>query len=175
MRIVISGAGEVGFNLAKHLIEGGNDVVVIDKDKDRISYVNEHLDCLVIEGEATNFDVLKQSNMESAEIYVAVTDSDEVNMISCLVVHSNFNVATKIARVRNIEYHKSNLFNNKITGFDYLVNPEIEAAKSIIRAVEYGAVSDIFVFDDTDIQLREVFVDKDVNIEGKTIEQLRKG
>lgn len=175
MRIVISGAGEVGFNLAKHLIEGGNDVVVIDKDKDRISYVNEHLDCLVIEGEATNFDVLKQSNMESAEIYVAVTDSDEVNMISCLVVHSNFNVATKIARVRNIEYHKSNLFNNKITGFDYLVNPEIEAAKSIIRAVEYGAVSDIFVFDDTDVQLREVFVDKDVNIEGKTIEQLRKG
>jgi trk system potassium uptake protein TrkA len=174
VKIIIAGAGEVGFNLAKHLIENDNDVVVIDKDRDRINYLNEHLDCLVLDGEATNLDVLLNAGIENAEIYVAVTDSDEVNMISCLIVHSNFNVKTKIARVRNIEYHKNNLFNNRIAGFDYLINPEIEAAKSVIRAVEYGAVSDIFIFDDTDIQLREIFVDQDVNIEGKSLEQLRK-
>ncbi len=174
MRIVIAGAGEVGFNLAKHLIENGDDVTLIDKDRDRIKYVHEHLDCYVVEGEVTNYDLLKDINIDSADIFIAVTDSDEVNMISCLIVNSNFSVNTKIARVRNIDYHKINLFDKKIAGFDYLVNPEVEAAKSIIRAVEYGAVSDIFVFDDTDIQLREVFVDDDVDIDGKTIESIRK-
>jgi len=113
VKIIIAGAGEVGFNLAKHLIENDNDVVVIDKDRDRINYLNEHLDCLVLDGEATNLDVLLNAGIENAEIYVAVTDSDEVNMISCLIVHSNFNVKTKIARVRNIEYHKNNLFKNR--------------------------------------------------------------
>lgn len=174
MKIVIAGAGEVGFNLARHLIENGDDVTLVDKDKSRIRYVQEHLDCYVVEGEITNYDLLKSIGIDDADIFIAVTDSDEVNMISCLIVNSNFSVNTKIARVRNIDYHKINLFDKKIAGFDYLVNPEVEAAKSIIRAVEYGAVSDIFVFDDTDIQLREVFVDDDVDIAGKTLEYLRK-
>ncbi|MEF3254653.1 MAG: Trk system potassium transporter TrkA [Deferribacterales bacterium] len=174
LKVVIAGAGEVGLNLAKHLIENNHDVVVIDKSSERISYINEHVDCLAIEGEATNYDTLKTSGIENADIFVAVTDFDEVNMISCLIVNSHFEVKSKIARVRNIDYYRSKLFENKIAGFDYLVNPEIEAARSIIRAVEYVAVSDIFTFDDTDIQLREIFIDQDVNIEGKSLEQLRK-
>lgn len=174
LKIVIAGAGEVGFNLARHLVENGYDVTLIDKDKNRIKYVNEHLDCFVVEGEVTNYELLKNINIDDASFFIAVTDSDEVNMISCLIINSNFSVDTKIARVRNVDYHKINLFDKKIAGFDYLVNPEVEAAKSIIRAVEYGAVSDIFVFDDTDIQLREVFVDDDVNIAGKTLETIRK-
>ncbi|MCX8084874.1 MAG: Trk system potassium transporter TrkA [Calditerrivibrio sp.] len=174
MKIIVAGAGEVGFNLAKHLVENGNDITIIDRDKDRIKYVNEHLDCYTIVGEVTNYDLLKSAGVNEADIFIAVTDSDEVNMISCLIVHSNFSVDTKIARVRNIDYHKTNLFDKKIAGFDYLVNPEVEAAKSIIRGVEYGAISDVFVFDDTDIQFREVFVDSDVDIAGKSLESIRK-
>jgi len=174
MKIVVVGAGEVGFHIAEHLIKEGKDVVLIEKNADRAKFVSSHLDCMVVVGEGTNLDILKQAGIQKADAFISATDYDEVNMISCFIVSSEYSVPTKIARVRNMEYSKTRLVGHKYSGIDFIVNPEIEAAKSIAATVQHGATSDIFLFEDTDIQLRDIFVDEDSFFCGKSLKQIKK-
>lgn len=174
MKIVVAGAGEVGFHIAEHLIKEGKDVVLIEKDADRAKFVSSHLDCLVIHGEATNLETLKQADIQKADGFISATDYDEVNMITCFIVNSEFEVPVKIARVRNMEYSKTRLVGHKYSGIDYIVNPEIEAAKSIAATVQHGATSDIFLFENSDIQLRDIFVDEDSFFCTKSLRQIKK-
>lgn len=175
MKIVVAGAGEVGFHIAEHLIkEGGKDVVLIERDPpDRVKFASSHLDCLVVHGEATNLETLRQAGIQKAEGFISATDYDEVNMITCFMVNSEFKVPIKIARVRNMEYSKTRLVGQKYSGIDYVVNPEVEAAKNIALTVQYGATSDIFLFEDSDIQLRDIFVDEDSFFCGKPMKDLK--
>ncbi len=130
MKIVVAGAGEVGFHIAEHLIKEGKDVVLIERDPDRVKFASSHLDCLVVHGEATNLETLRQAGIQKAEGFISATDYDEVNMITCFMVNSEFKVPIKkIARVRNMEYSKTRLVGQKYSGIDYVVNPEVEAAK----------------------------------------------
>lgn len=174
MKIVVAGAGEVGFHIAEHLIKEGKDVVLIEKDADRAKFASSHLDCLVVQGEATNLEILKQAGIQKADGFISATDYDEVNMITCFIVNSEYNVPVKIARVRNMEYSKTRLVGHKYSGIDYIVNPEIEAAKSIALTVQHGATSDIFLFENSDIQLRDIFVDEDSFFIGKTLKNIKK-
>ena len=97
MKIIVCGAGQVGFNIAKQLAHQQNDVTVIDNSPSLIRKVGENLDVQAIEGYASDPDILEKANASAADMIVAVTQSDEVNMISCQVAHSLFNVPTKIA------------------------------------------------------------------------------
>ncbi|ADD69736.1 TrkA-N domain protein [Denitrovibrio acetiphilus DSM 12809] len=173
MKIVVAGAGEVGFHIADHLIKEGKDVVLIEKDADRAKFASSHLDCLVITGEASNLEILKQAGIQKADGFISATDYDEVNMITCFIVASEYDVPVKIARVRNMEYSKTRLVGQKYSGIDYIVNPEIEAAKSIASTVQHGATSDIFLFGNSDIQLRDIFVDEDSFFNGKSLKQIK--
>lgn len=173
MKIVVAGAGEVGFHIADHLIKEGKDVVLIEKDADRAKFASSHLDCLVVQGEASNLEILKQAGIQKADGFISATDYDEVNMISCFIVASEYNVPVKIARVRNMEYSKTRLVGQKYSGIDYIVNPEIEAAKNIASTVQHGATSDIFLFENSDIQLRDIFVDEDSYFSGKTLKDIK--
>lgn len=173
MKIVVAGAGEVGFHIASNLIREGKDVVLVEKDAGRAKYASSHLDCMVITGEATNTEVLKDAGIQNADAFISATDYDEVNMITCFIVASEFDVPVKIARVRNLSYSKINLFGNKMAGVDYIVNPEIEAAKTITSTVQHGATSDIFLFEDINIQLRDIIVDDDSFFIGKTLRQIK--
>ena len=173
MKIVVAGAGEVGFHIADHLIKEGKDVVLIEKDADRAKFVSSHLDCLVITGEPSNLDILKQAGIQKADGFISATDFDEVNMISCFIVASEYEVPVKIARVRNMEYSKTRLVGQKYSGIDYIVNPEIEAAKNIASTVQHGATSDIFLFENSDIQLRDIFVDDESYFNCKSLKEIR--
>jgi len=173
MKIVVAGAGEVGFHIADHLIKEGKDVVLIEKDADRAKFVSSHLDCLVITGEPSNLEILKQAGIQKADSFISATDYDEVNMISCFIVASEYDVPVKIARVRNMEYSKTRLVGQKYSGIDYIVNPEIEAAKNIASTVQHGATSDIFLFENSDIQLRDIFVDDDSYFNGKSLKDIK--
>lgn len=173
MRILIIGAGEIGYTIAEQLIIEGKDVVLIEKDPEKAKYVSNHLDCMVLVGEGTNTDILKEAGIENADIFISVTNSDEVNMISCFIVANEFNVPLKLARVRNLEYSKTRMFTKTRIGIDFVVNPEFEAAKSIINTVEQGATSDVFSFEDMDIQFRDIFVDEESNLAGKKIKYVR--
>ncbi len=173
MKIVIIGAGEVGSHIAQQLILENKDVILIEKNAIQAKNAMSNLDCLVIQGEGTSLEVLHEADINDADIFIAVTNSDEVNMISCLVVANEFNVPVKIARVRNIEYTKTQIFKNANIGIDFAVNPEIEAAKSIIKTIEQGATTGVFSFDDMDIQLRDVFIDEDSPLVGETVMDIR--
>jgi len=174
MKIVVAGAGEVGFHIADHLIKEGKDVVLIEKEPERAKFASSHLDCLVVSGEATNLEILKQAGINKADAFISATDYDEVNMITCFIVASEFDVPVKIARVRNMEYSKTRLVGHKYSGIDYIVNPEIEAAKNIAATVQHGASSDIFLFEDTDIQLRDIYVTEDSYFCGKDLRSLKR-
>ncbi len=173
MNIVIAGAGQVGYHIAKQLSEEKKNIVLIEKNKDKASFASENLDCIVINGEATNIDTLVEAGCEKADMFIAVTNSDEINIISCLIASSKFSIPKKIARLRNIEYIKPfNLSNN--IGMDFIINPEIEASKSIVNAVNFGASSDVIIFEDIDVQMRGVYIDKDSILLDKTIIEIKK-
>ena len=104
MKVIICGAGQVGFNIARHLSGENIDVTVIDHDAEQIRKVSDGLDVQALQGFASHPDMLEQAGVEDADMLIAVTQSDEINMIACQVAHSLFNVPTKIARVRHQAY-----------------------------------------------------------------------
>ncbi|MBN2041302.1 MAG: Trk system potassium transporter TrkA [Spirochaetes bacterium] len=173
MQIVIVGAGAVGFQLAAQLIEENKDVVIIEQNPDVAKHAANHLDCIVINGEGNNTRILQRAGIEKADFFLSVTDSDEVNMISCALVASEFNVPNKIARVRNLDYSKVRNFKNVFLGIDYIVNPEVEAAKEIAENVMYGATSDIVLFSNTNVQMRNMVVNSSSFFKDKTLQQIK--
>ncbi len=173
MHIVIAGAGQVGYHIAKQLSEEKKNIVLIEKDMEKSLFASENLDCIVINGEATNIDTLIEAGCEKADMFIAVTNSDEINIISCLIANSKFNIPKKIARLRNIEYTKHFDFSKDI-GIDFIINPELEASKSIVNAVNFGASSDVIIFEDIDVQMRGIYIGKDSVLLNKTIIEIKK-
>lgn len=173
MNIVIVGAGEVGTHIASQLVSEQKDVVIIEKDPESAARASSMLDCLVITGEGSNVDVLKQAGAAKADIFIAATSIDEVNMISCFVAGSTFDTPVKIARVRNVDYMRKGLLKNAAIGIDYLVNPEIEAAFDIVQTVLHGATSGIFAFQGTNAQLRDFLVKEDSVFNGVLVKDIR--
>lgn len=173
MNIVIVGAGEVGTHIASQLVAEQKDVVIIEKDPECAARASNMIDCLVVTGEGSNVDVLRQAGAENADIFIAATSVDEVNMISCFVAGSAFNTPIKIARVRNVDYMRGGLLKNSSIGIDYLVNPEIEAAFDIVQTVAHGASSGIFAFQGTNAQLRDFLVKDDSIFNGVLVKDIR--
>ncbi|MFP4331054.1 MAG: Trk system potassium transporter TrkA [Spirochaetaceae bacterium] len=159
-KVVIVGAGAVGFQLAKQLISENKDVVLIEKDPEVARFVASKLDCMVVTGEGNKIETLRRAGTDGARYFISVADSDEVNMIACGIVSSEFNVEYKVARVRSVEYAETKISQKGFLGIDYLVNPEIEAARAIIRSIEHGAVSDIMLFERSNVQIRNITVDR---------------
>ena len=174
MKIVISGSGEVGFHLAEQLVASHQDVVLIEKDFRRAKFVADHLDCMVVQGEGSNPETLAEAGVDGADTFIAVSNLDEVNIVSCLVVANEFKVKTKIARVRSLQYRRSGILNNSLLGIDYVVNPEIEAARAIMNIVAHGATGEVLVFEDTEIQLRNIFVDEGSPFRNKSLRDIRR-
>ncbi len=173
MNIVIAGAGGVGYHLAKQLSEEKKNIAIIEKDIDKVTFAQDSLDCLVVSGEATDIDTLKKAGCDKADMFIAVTNSDEVNIISCFVAAQNFKIPKKIVRLRNIQYSQTRYFSLKNIGIDYIINPEVEAAKSIINTVNFGASSDIVLFG-IDIQMRGIYIDNKSPFKNKTIFEIKK-
>ncbi|MDR2884037.1 MAG: Trk system potassium transporter TrkA [Deferribacteraceae bacterium] len=173
MKIVIVGAGEVGTSIARQLIDDGKDVILIERDAESAKRASNSLDCLVVTGEGTHAEVLKEAGTAGADIFIAATTSDEVNIISCMIVAAEFDVPVKVARVHSVEYSKSRAFNSKISGVDYLVNTDREAAWEISQTIEQGADSTITIFKNTDVQMREYYIEQDDFYAGKVLKDLK--
>ena len=104
MKVLVCGAGEVGFSIARHLAMENNDVTVVDQSPELVQRVSETLDVKGVVGHASRPDVLERAGVEDAYMIIAVTFADEVNMVACQIAHSLFDVPTKIARVRHRSY-----------------------------------------------------------------------
>lgn len=134
MRVIICGAGQVGFSIASYLSRENNDVTVIDNNADMIARVNMELDANGIFGSASSPEVLEKAGANDADMIVAVTHQDEVNMVACQVAHSLFNVPKKIARIRNQVFRDpawANLFSRSHMPIDVIISPELEVAKAV--------------------------------------------
>ncbi len=154
MNVLILGAGEVGFNVAQRLVKEGANVVVVDKDIQLLQRVSDCMDVKTVHGHASLPSVLERADAANADILIAATTNDEVNMLACQVAHSLFKVPTKMARVREPEYVR----HEKLCGrddlpIDLMISPETEAAKAIIKRFQISSAADAQEFADGKITL----------------------
>ena len=155
MKIIILGAGQVGGSLADHLANEANDITVVDTDTGRLRELQDRLDIRTIEGKASYPSVLDQAGAQDADMLIAVTNSDEVNMIACQVAQTLFNVPTKIARVREHDYLQRNkaIFDNKAIPIDVLISPEELVTMHIKRMIQHPGALQVLDFAEGQAQL----------------------
>tara|TARA_Y100000590_G_scaffold119786_1_gene137112 strand:+ start:414 stop:1787 length:1374 start_codon:yes stop_codon:yes gene_type:complete len=163
MNIIICGAGRVGFTIAKQLSEQNHSITVVDQSSEDIQKINDSLDVKSIVGKATYPAILEKANANEADMIIAVTRSDEINMLICQIAYTVFNIPKKIARIRSQDYLNpkfSKVYNKENLPIDVIISPEIEIAKSIQRKLEAPGAIDNVPFADNKIKLLEISVDK---------------
>ncbi|HAL18535.1 MAG TPA: Trk system potassium transporter TrkA [Spirochaetaceae bacterium] len=174
MKVVILGAGRRGCALAEYLIGENADVVMIDNDMRKIEKVKDKIDCIAIFGNGNDMTVLTDAGVEDADFFVALTDRDEVNLISCAIVGSEFGIRNTVSCVKNIAYTSKGGLKNNLFGIGFIVNPEEEAASNICNAIERGLYSSIITFEGSDLALYNIEVDDLSALKGKTLMEIRR-
>jgi trk system potassium uptake protein TrkA len=155
MKIIICGAGQVGFGIAERLAAEGNDVSVVDMRPELVEQINDVLEVRAYLGNGAHPDVLQQAGAREADMLIAVTHADEVNMVACQVAHSIFDIPTKIARVRSQAFladEWSTLFSRKNMAIDYIISPEIEVGETVLRRLEQPGAFETMSFADGLVQ-----------------------
>ncbi|MFQ5518560.1 MAG: Trk system potassium transporter TrkA [Mariprofundus sp.] len=159
MNVVILGAGEVGFHIASRLATEGNDVSVVDQDEERLQVIADSMDVKTICGKASHPSILEQAGASNADLLIAVTTNDEVNMLACQVAHSLFKVPTKLARVREADYvNHPELIGRDELPIDVIISPEGEAAKVVMGRLNVSSALDAREFFGGAIQVVEFVV-----------------
>ena len=156
MKAVICGAGQVGFNIARYLCSEGADITLIDQSESLVTKITDSLDVQGIVGFASHPDILERAGAADADMVIAVTYADEVNMVACQICHSLFDVTTKIARVRNQSYLDAmwaDLFSRDHMPIDVIISPEIEVARAISRRLEVPGAFDVIPLADGKVSL----------------------
>jgi len=170
MRTIIIGAGEVGYHIAKKLSDEKKDVVLIDKDPAKIRRISEDLDIQALLGSGTSPRMLRRAGVEEAELLCAATDSDEVNLIACLIARSLNRHMIKIARVRNQEYvQEKSLFSKDMLGVDLIINTQEMMVKTILSIMEIPGASEVIDFLDGEMKLIGFLINHDSPLAGKRL------
>lgn len=147
MKIIILGAGQVGGTLAQNLASESNDITVVDTDSERLRNLQDRLDIRTVVGKASYPHILRQAGGEDADMLIAVTSSDEVNMIACQIVYTLFRTPTKIARIRATAYiTRNSLFNNDALPIDVIISPEQLVTNHIKRLIEHPGALQVVDF-----------------------------
>ncbi|MFZ7142309.1 Trk system potassium transporter TrkA [Avibacterium avium] len=139
MKIIILGAGQVGTTLAANLVSEDNDITLVDNEAERLLPLQDKHDLRVVNGVASSPKVLREAGAADADLVVAVTNSDETNMIACQVAYTLFNTPTKIARIRSADYlrEKNKLFQPDVIPIDHIISPEKLVTDEIVRLIDY--------------------------------------
>lgn len=175
MKIIILGAGQVGGTLAEHLASEANDITVVDTDGERLRDLGDRLDIRTIQGRASLPNVLRQAGADDADMLVAVTNSDETNMVACQVAYTLFHTPTKIARVRESAYltRGEELFDNDAIPVDVLISPEQVVTNYIKRLIEHPGALQVIDFAEGKAQLVAVKAYYGGPLIGQQLRQLR--
>ena len=163
----------MGFNVASHLVNENKDVVVIDKDHEAIRRVSDNIDVQVVNGSGSSPISLDEAGLKDAEILLAVTNSDEANLVACLVADILSPSTKKLARIRNADFDQyHNNFRKYAPHIDTLINPEIEVVKTIDRMMNMPGVVDVGEFADGRIKFIAILLDKDARLAGTRLSEL---
>ncbi len=172
MRVLIVGAGEVGYHLAERLSREEQDVVVVEQDPARAEDVGSHLDVLAVEGNGASLSVLEEAGLEETDLLLAVTSKDEVNLVACLAA-SRVDVDFRVARIQNPDYYESDsLFSREKMGIDLMINPERECAWEAFQLLNSEAATDLVQFAGGRLQLVGLKVREGARVAGKTLAEL---
>ena len=175
MNVLICGAGQVGFNIARHLAGEGNAVTVIDQRPELIRRISDTLDVKGVVGFASYPDLLERAGARDADMIIAVTFADEVNMVACQVCHSLFNVPTKIARIRHQSYLEPmwrDLFSRDNMPIDVIISPEVEVARAVLRRLQVPGAIDMVPFADDRVRVVGVHCSADCPVVHTPLRQL---
>ncbi|UDG81176.1 Trk system potassium uptake protein TrkA [Candidatus Hartigia pinicola] len=158
MKIIILGAGQVGGTLAKNLVYENNDITIVDTNTDRLRQLQDQFDLRVVNGYASYPCVLRDAGAENADMLVAVTNSDETNMIACQIAYSLFNTPNKIARIRATEYLRETekLFFPEQISIDYLISPEQLVIDYIYKLIQYPGALQVVNFSEGKVSIVSV-------------------
>ncbi len=175
MRVIICGAGQVGWQIAWHLSGESNDVTIIDNDPDLVRRAGDTLDVRGLHGFASYPDVLENAGAPDADMIIAATQSDEVNMVVCQVAHSVFSIPKKIARLRAESYLRaidSNLYQRDHMPIDVVISPEREVAEAALSRFRAPSAFDIESFLDGEAELLGISLGEDCPVVNTPLKQL---
>jgi len=153
MEIIITGCGKVGTALASKLIDEGHNITVIDTNPSKIQRITEDFDVMGIVGNGSSLSVLSEANIENADVFIAVTGSDELNLLCCLFARNSSGGCDTIARVRNPIYSREIEMIKEQLGISTIINPELASAREISRLLRFPAASKIDTFAGGRVQL----------------------
>jgi len=175
MNILIVGAGVVGSNLAEELSLSGHNVSIVDRDMGVVRKLSERMDVLAISGNAGQPSVLRRAGIADAEMVIAVTDIDEVNLVICMLART-FGVKHKIARIRNEEYaahYVEHTLDPSALGIDSIINPESLITTTLLKILEIPGSNDVAVFGDGQVLLVTFDISEDAPVAGMRLAALR--
>ena len=175
MKVIVCGAGQVGFGIARHLAGEGNDVTVVDREASLMQRITDTLDVRPVLGHGGHPDVLEKAGAADADILIAVTASDEVNMIACQVAKTLFGVKKTVGRVRDSHYLHNrwkNLFADEAIPVDVLISPENEVAEAVLRRLALPGAFDSAAFCNGKAQLIGVSIEDDCPVIDTPLNQL---
>jgi trk system potassium uptake protein TrkA len=175
MKVIICGAGQVGWQIARHLSGEKNDVTVVDRDPDLVRRATDTLDVQGVTGFASYPDILSRAGADDADMIIAATHSDEVNMVTCQVAHSVFEIPRKIARLRAQSYLDaiySDLYRRDHMPIDVVISPEKEVAEAALRRLSSPSAFDAELFLDGKAQLLGITLDEDCPVLNTPLRQL---
>lgn len=176
MKIIVCGAGPVGTGIARQLSQEDNDVTILDIDPERLSQVSDSMDVTATRGFPSHPTVLENAGASNAEMIIAVTTSDEVNMVICQVAHSIFNIPIKVARIRHQNYLQpiwKDLYRHDHLPIDYIISPELEVANAIISRLHVPGALDSIEFADGKMKVIEIRCHNACQFLGKTISKIQ--
>ncbi len=173
MKIIIIGAGKVGYTLAENLVAENNDVTLIDKSINVIEKVEDSLDAMCIKGNGVSTSVLLEAGIEKTDLLIAVTGNDEINMVCCLTA-KKLGALQTVARVRNPEYADELSLIKDQLGLDFVINPEFAAAEEIARTLGFSSAINVERFASGRVRMVELKITSEVHIIGKRLSDINK-
>jgi trk system potassium uptake protein TrkA len=174
MRVLIAGGGQVGALIARRLSREGNEVTIVDPDPERCAELEQTLDAHVVEGSASRVRTMRRAGVRDAQMLIAVTDTDEVNLLACLIAQSESSDQIKVARLRTHEVeHWKRVATASGLKIDLLIHPERELAERVMRVIRLPGVSDVVDFADGRVRLFGMQVEPGAWLVGRTLQQLQ--
>lgn len=171
MKIIVTGAGKVGYTVAEQLAEEGHDITIIDSSHDKISKASDDLDVISIEGNGASLELLDEAGVRTADMLIAATGSDEVNMICCMAARK---LGTKytVARIRSPEYYGQSDFLQETMGLSMAINPDLEAAAEISRILQFPSATSVETFSHGRVDLVTYHVPEGSDLDGLRLKHL---
>ena len=171
MKIIIAGAGEVGFHLAKLLSFESQDITLIDTDKERLNYAENHLDIRALKGDSASLELMKQAEVGTSDLFIAVTQQETTNIAICALA-KQLGCQKTIARISNVEFiHNNEDISFERMGIDELISPEELASVEILQLLDQSAFSDSYEFEEGALTLVGTTLEDNVPFVGKTVKE----